>query len=152
MRLDIHNNRSALPRAVDLESCVPADHPLRRLKLRVHEAFESVAPMMERSLAGATADEIAPEVLLKSRVLMAVYSVRNDRLFCEQLPYNLLWLWFLDYTLHEKPFDHEEFTRCSDRLLSTAPAQIFLFQASELTLADHFECAFPRRAATTLTA
>ena len=27
---------------------------------------------------------------------MALYSVRSERLFCEQLDYNLLFRWFLD--------------------------------------------------------
>ena len=51
-----------------------------------------------------------PERLLKSMVLIALYSVRSDRMFCEQLDYNLLFCWFLDMTLdepslcrHEKP-------------------------------------------------
>ena len=39
---------------------------------------------------------IPPEQLLKARVLTALYTVRRERLFCEQLGYNLLWLWFLD--------------------------------------------------------
>jgi transposase len=39
---------------------------------------------------------IPPERLLKSSILMALYSVRSARTFCEQLDYNLLIRWFLD--------------------------------------------------------
>jgi transposase len=34
---------------------------------------------------------------------MAFYSVRSDRLFCEQLDYNLLFRWFLDMDMVEEP-------------------------------------------------
>lgn len=34
-------------------------------------------------------------------VLMALYSIRSDRLFCEQLDYNMLFRWFLDMNLEE---------------------------------------------------
>jgi transposase len=39
---------------------------------------------------------IPPERLLKAQVLIALYTVRSDRMFCEQLDYNLLFRWFLD--------------------------------------------------------
>ena len=56
---------------------------------------------------------IPPEQLLKAKVLMALYSVRSERLFCEQLGYNLLWLWFLDRELDEGSFDATVFTHNS---------------------------------------
>jgi transposase len=37
---------------------------------------------------------------------MAFYSVRSDRLFCEQLDYNLLFRWFLDMDMVEGSLDH----------------------------------------------
>ena len=42
---------------------------------------------------------IPPERLLKSSLLIALYSVRRERAFCEQLDYNLLFRWFLDMNL-----------------------------------------------------
>jgi transposase len=33
---------------------------------------------------------VPPEVLLKSAVLMAMYSIRSERAFCERLNYDLL--------------------------------------------------------------
>ena len=37
---------------------------------------------------------------------MALYTVRSERLFCEQLDYNLLFRWFLDMDMVEPSFDH----------------------------------------------
>ena len=34
--------------------------------------------------------------LLKATVLMAMYSIRSERAFCERLNYDLLFKWFLD--------------------------------------------------------
>ena len=42
--------------------------------------------------------------LLKATLLMAFYTVRSERLFCEQLDYNLLSRWFLDMGLDEPSF------------------------------------------------
>ena len=39
---------------------------------------------------------VPPETLLKATVLMAMYSIRSERAFCERLNYDLLFKWFLD--------------------------------------------------------
>jgi hypothetical protein len=38
---------------------------------------------------------------LKASVLMALYSVRSERAFCERLNYDLLFKWFLDMRIDE---------------------------------------------------
>jgi transposase len=48
---------------------------------------------------------IPPERLLKASLLIALYSVRSERAFCEELDYNLLFRWFLDVQLMEPSFD-----------------------------------------------
>ena len=60
---------------------------------------------------------IPPERLLKSSLLIALYSVRSERAFCEQLDYNLLFRWFLDMNLIEPSFDATTFTKNRERLL-----------------------------------
>ena len=60
---------------------------------------------------------IPPERLLKASLLMALYTVRSERLFCEQLDYNLLFRWFLDLEMDEPSFDHSTFSRNRARLL-----------------------------------
>jgi transposase len=56
---------------------------------------------------------------------MAFYTVRSERLFCEQLDYNLLFRWFLDMGLDEPSFDHSSFTRNRARLLEHDVAREF---------------------------
>jgi transposase len=60
---------------------------------------------------------IPPERLLKAQLLIALYSVRSDRMFCEQLDYNLLFRWFLDMNADDPAFDHSSFTNNRGRLL-----------------------------------
>jgi transposase len=61
---------------------------------------------------------IPPERLLKAGLLMAFYSVRSERLFCEQLDYNLLFRWFLDMDIVEPSFDHSTLSRNRERLMN----------------------------------
>ena len=79
------------------------------------------------------APSIAPEQLLKARVLMALYSVRSERLFCEQLAYNLLWLWFLDRELDEGAWDHSTFSQNQERVLCSEGAQLFFYEVFQLS-------------------
>jgi IS5 family transposase len=53
---------------------------------------------------------------LKAQLLIALYSVRSDRLFCESLDYNILFRWFLDMNLEEASFDASTFSKNRERL------------------------------------
>ena len=87
---------------------------------------------------------IPPERLLKASVLMALYTVRSERMFCEQLDYNLLFRWFLDLNWDEPAFDHSTFSRNRMRLLKHDVAGEFfrtvVSEARELKLTsdEHF--------------
>jgi transposase len=68
---------------------------------------------------------IPPQRLLKASLLMALYTVRGERMFCEQLDYKLLFRWFLDLALAEASFDHSSFSRNRARLLQHDVAREF---------------------------
>src|SRR5208282_5264794 len=76
--------------------------------------------------------------------LMALYTVRSERMFCEQLDYNLLFRWFLDLNWDEPGFDHSSFSRNRARLLEHDVASEFfrvvVAEARELKLTsdEHF--------------
>jgi hypothetical protein len=69
---------------------------------------------------------VPPETLLKSTVLMALYSIRSERAFCERLNYDLLFKWFLDMRIDEPAFDPTTFTKNRQRLLDHEVADEFL--------------------------
>jgi transposase len=74
------------------ESAVPTDHPIRRVKALADEALASLSPLFDEMYGGTGRPSIPPERLLKATLLMALYTVRSERMFCEQLGYNLLFV------------------------------------------------------------
>jgi len=118
---------------LNLNERVPADHPLRAIKRRVDAVLKGLSPLFDRLYAQMGRPSIPPEQLLKSRVLTALYSVRSERLFCEQLGYNLLWLWFLDRELDEGSFDHSIFAKNYERVLSADVAKLFFAEVYDLS-------------------
>jgi transposase len=129
---------------VSPEKRVPADHPLRRIKQMADDILLSLSPTFDAMYSDVGRPSIPPERLLKSQVLMALYSVRSDRHFCEQLDYNLLFRWFLDMNVDEPTFDASSFSRNRDRLLEHDVAKKFFgavveqARASHLMSHDHF--------------
>src|SRR5215203_3012883 len=99
------------------EKRVPKDHPLRALKRLADDAVGRMSPLFDSMYATVGRPSLPPERLLKATLLMALYTVRSERLFCEQLDYNILFRWFLDMSLDEESFDHSTFSRNRDRLL-----------------------------------
>jgi transposase len=118
---------------INLNQRVPADHPLRGIKTRVDKILTKLSPLFDELYSKEGRRSIPPEQLLKSRLLIALYSVRSERLYCEQLAYNLLWLWFLDRELDEGSFDPTVFTHNSERVLSAEAARLFFIEVYELS-------------------
>lgn len=110
---------------INLNAAVPEDHPLRPIKRHVDAVLKKLSPLFDDLYAEAGAPSIPPEQLLKARVLTALYTVRSERLFCEQLGYNLLWLWFLDREFSEGSFNHSVFAKNYERVLCADVAKLF---------------------------
>lgn len=102
---------------VDMEARVPADHPLRIIKSVADQALAQLSTEFDGMYAEVGRPSIPPERLLKASLLIALYSVRSERAFCEELDYNLLFRWFLDLQLMEPSFDPTVFTKNRQRLL-----------------------------------
>src|SRR5450631_3031039 len=118
---------------INLNQRVPADHPLRGIKIRLDQVLAKLSRLFDELYAGEGRPSIPPEQLFKSRILMALYSVRSERLFCEQLSYNLLWLWFLDREFSEGSFDHSIFAKNYERVLSADVAKLFFAEVYDLS-------------------
>jgi transposase len=129
---------------VTLQQRVPADHPLRRIKILADQALAALSLTFDEMYSRVGRPSVPPERLLKATLLMAFYSVRSERLFCEQLDYNLLFRWFLDMDMVEESIDHSTFTRNRARLLEADVAAKFLAEivnqarAAKLMSDDHF--------------
>ncbi len=102
---------------IDPEKRVAKEHPLRRIKQLAEAALAQLSPVFAQMYSTLGRPSIPPERLLKASLLMALYTVRSERLFCEQLDYNLLFRWFLDLEMDQASFDHSTFSRNRARLL-----------------------------------
>jgi len=109
-----------------IEERVPKSHPLRQIKRLADTALEQLSGVFAAMYAETGRPSVPPERLLKSQLLIALYSVRSDRQFCEQLEYNLLFRWFLDMELDEASFDASTFSRNRERLIRHEVAERFL--------------------------
>jgi transposase len=72
------------------EQLVPVDHPLRRIKALADAALAELSGLFSTMYSDSGRPSIPPERLLKASLLMTFYSVRSDRLLCEQLDCNWL--------------------------------------------------------------
>jgi transposase len=109
----------------DAEQQVPKGHPLRRIKALADAALVQLSPRFDQMYSTLGRPSIPPERLLKASLLMALYTIRSERMLCEQLDYNLLFRWFLDMEVTEPSFDHSTFSRNRARLLEHAVADEF---------------------------
>lgn len=116
---------------VNLDQRVPDDHPLRAVKLLTDEVLRVLDPLFESMYSKTGRPSIPPERLLKSLLLMALYSVRSERQFCDQLGYNMLFLWFLDMDLSEEPFSASSFSKNRTRFEKHQVAQEFFYAVVE---------------------
>jgi transposase len=139
-----HEPQSEMFCLIDHNSLIPKDHPIRAIKKMADVALREMSPVFDEMYAATGRPSIPPERLLKGSLLMALYTVRSERLFCEQLAYNFLFKWFLDMNMTEEPFEHSTFSANRERLMEHDVAKHFFVavvtQAREARLMsdEHF--------------
>ena len=102
---------------INLEKRIPREHPLRKIKPMADQELKRLSPLFNEMYSHTGRPSIPPERILKSLLLIALFSVRSERQFCEQLDYNLLFRWFLDLELSDECFDPTVFTKNRERLM-----------------------------------
>src|SRR5215207_1222833 len=134
----------AMLSSLSTEDLIPPDHPIRRIRVVVDTVLAGMDDTFECMYAAGGRRSVPPETLLKSTMLMALYSIRSERAFCEQLNYNLLFKWFLDMRIDQPAFDATTFTKNRRRLLEAEVAdEFFAAVVDQATLrrylsSDHF--------------
>ena len=107
------------------EDLIPADHPIRRIRTVVDVVLGDMDETFDAMYAAGGRASVPPEALLKATVLMAMYSIRSERAFCERLNYDLLFKWFLDMRIDQPAFDATTFSKNRKRLLEHQVADEF---------------------------
>lgn len=122
----------------NVEERIDAKHPIRLVKKQCDEALAAMSGHFDEIYAKQGRPSIPPERLLKAKVLMALYSVRSDRMFCERLNYDLLFQWFLDMNSSEEAFDASTFSQNQQRLIEHEVADLFFHEVVALARANHW--------------
>ena len=115
----------AMLSAMTPDQLVPEGHPIRRIKPIVDKALGELSPTFRAMYAEVGRPSIPPEHLLKGCLLIAFYSIRSERQFCERLQYDLLFKWFLDMNIMDGAFDASTFSKNKERLLEHEVARRF---------------------------
>ena len=140
----LQDKQTSLWAVISIEDRIPSSHPLRGIKALADQRLAELSRVFNRMYSQVGRPSIAPERVLKSLLLVALYSVRSERQFCEQLGYNLLFRWFLDMELEEESFDATVFSKNRDRLMEHEVGRLFfdavVSQARQANLIseDHF--------------
>lgn len=117
-----------------LEDFVPAEHPLRPIRLLVNEALTRLNGLFNLIYADTGRASIAPEKLMRALLLQVFYSIRSERMLMEQMRYNLLFRWFVGLAMDDAVWDHSVFSKNRDRLLEHEIVEAFFTEV--MTLAD----------------
>jgi len=130
--------------SLSTEDLIPVDHPIRRIRVVVEEVLARLDAEFDAMYADSGRRSVPPETLLKATVLMAMYSMRSERAFCERLNYDMLFKWFLDIPIDGKAFDPTTFTKNRQRVLDHEIADRFLSEVvivaklRRYTSSEHF--------------
>ncbi len=129
---------------VSPEERIPADHPLRAIRVMADRALSALSPLFSELYAPTGRESIPPERLLRALLLQVLYTIRSERQLMEQMAFNLLYRWFVALNMDDAIWDVTVFTKNRDRLLEGEVAQAFfeqvLAQARAATLLsdEHF--------------
>jgi len=125
-RMRGHDDQAAhLFSYVSPEQRVPADHPLRAIRQMTDRVLTTLSRKFTRMYSTIGRPSIAPEKLLRTLLLQALYTIRSERLLMEQLEYNLLFRWFVGLNIDDPVWDPTVFSKNRDRLLRADVAALF---------------------------
>ncbi len=98
---------------------LPEEHPLHQFKQLIDESLRGVADQGEAgSQTGASFEH-----LVKSSLLIALYSYARDKVFLDQLRYNTAFQWFLGVGASAADYDAERFSADRERALGSPVAR-----------------------------
>jgi transposase len=136
--------QSAMFSYLSPEDRVPADHPLRAVRLITDRILSRLSKQFSHLYSHTGRPSIAPEKLLRALLLQILYTVRSERMLMEQLEYNMLFRWFIGLNMDETVWDVTVFTKNRERLVRANIAKLFFdevvaeAQSADLMSDEHF--------------
>lgn len=111
-----HREDGGLFSYVSLESRIPMNHPLRKIRKLVDKALVNLDSVLDDLYSAEGRPSIPPERLLRASLLQVFYSIRSERQLMEQLDYNLLFRWFVGLGVDDPVWNPSTFSKNRDRL------------------------------------
>lgn len=112
---DVQN--SSMWTTLSPEDAVPAEHPLRPIRVMVNDILGELSPEFSKMYSRRGRPSIAPEKLLRALLLQIFFSVRSEPMLLEQLRYNLLFRWFVGLGMDDQIWDVSTFSKNRSRFL-----------------------------------
>jgi transposase len=119
------NPQASFVSLIDVEALIPAEHPIRRVKLLVDQVLRGMDKHFEEMYVEGGRPSIPPETILKAKVLQALFTIRSDRQLCARLQTDLMFRWFVDLSMEDVVFDPSTFSQNQTRLLQHQVADLF---------------------------
>lgn len=111
---------------VDLESRVPASHPLRVIRRIADDVLAVMSGAFDAAYAPLGRPSIPPERLLRALLLQAFYTIRSERQLVERLDFDSLFRWFVGLGVDDPVWDASSFAKNRERFLAMEAATRFL--------------------------
>jgi transposase len=109
-----------------LSESIPENHVLRKIRAVVDETLAPMIRAYESSYAPGGDYGIPPEVLIRAKLLQALFSIRSERALCEQIEWNAAYRWFVGYDWDDTVFDHSTLSVNRERLFGDGAADALL--------------------------
>lgn len=129
---------------VDLESRIPADHPIRLVRQIVDKGLLGLEETFSVMYSNTGRPSIPPEQLIRALLLQIFFTIRSERQLMERLDYDLMFRWFVGLGMDDPVWNHSVFSKNRDRLLSYDIDRIFFeaikrqAKSKKLMSRDHF--------------
>ncbi len=99
---------------------------LRKIRAVADEALTPMLRAYESSYAADGDYGIPPEVLIRAKLLQALYSIKSERALCEQIQWNVAFRWFVGLDWDDEVFDHSTISLNRARLFGDGAAEALL--------------------------
>ncbi len=102
---------------VDLESRIPENYPIRKIRCIVDEALAELRAAIRTDVLGQRPTIDPPERLVQALLLQILFSIRSERQLMERINHDLLLRWFVGLAIDDSVWDPTLFTKNRKRLL-----------------------------------
>ena len=91
-----------------LEDQIPPNHLMRKLDALLD--FEAVRDQLETFYSEIGRPSVDPELMIRMLLIGYCYSIRSERKLCEEVRFNLAYIWFCGLGLEAAVPDHSTFS------------------------------------------